>query len=154
MSIEQQVRDAFDDLDGLLIQGLSIAEAIDEAARGNALKPDIFRARAEHDLGDLEEHRGKLALRVAAWQREASRHELEDKLRHEAAASAEYTYYACCLDDPELAGRPSWPICIRSFIERHQITDDRLRNAVWEAVYAAVERLDRKHGTHTVHFRD
>ena len=154
MSIDQQVRDAFDDLDELLNQGLGDDEAIAQAANGNGLKPDVFRARVLRDLGDLDEHRGKLALRAAAGQRERDFQELEKKVREEAAASAEHTYYACCLNDPELAGRPSWPMCVNGVVRRLEITDSRLANAVYESVYATVRRLDRKHGTSTAHFRD
>jgi hypothetical protein len=150
MSIEQQVHDAFDDLDGLLLDGLSVGEAIAQAATGNGLQPDVFRARAEHRLVDLELHRGRVELRALWAAHERERREFERKLRKDADAAAEAIYYEHNLDDPVRAGRPSWPIAIAGFTERLQISDYRLRQTVQRAFYVVLRRLDRKHGTSEV----
>lgn len=158
MSIEQQVRDAFEDLDELLLEGLAANEAITRAAQGNGLKPEILGARAIRQFGDLETHRANLT-RAAEW-RSQERNEQrafavrEKQVREEAAHAAESTYYACCLDDPERAGRPSWSYCLERLAGRLKLSDGRLRQAAQETLYATLKRLDRKHGTRAAQLRD
>ena len=150
--IEQQRRDAFDDLDGLLSEGMHLDEAITEAAVGNGLKPDVLRALVERHFGGLEAYQERIALRAGAAARENEDRQLERKVCEEAAIAAEHNYYACELNDPALAGRPSWPHAFAGWVERRKITDGRLREAAWEAYIEAVKRLDRKYGTHTSHY--
>ena len=158
MTIEQQIRDSFDDLDELLLEGAEIDDAVAQAALGHGLKPEVLMHRAKSQFGNLEVHRANLR-RAAEWRAQEREEERafsmrEEHVREEAARTAESTYYACCLNDPEHAGSPSWPYCLDGLSERLELTDYRLRNAAREALFATLARLDQKHGTHAAQNRE
>lgn len=157
MSVEQRFRDAYVDLDELMGQGVSIADAIAQAAMDNGLATEVLRARAERHLGDLEAYRERIMHRIAWAESERKGEEAfaerEQEVRQAAAASAEHTYYACNMDEAD-PGRPSWPLVVERIIAREQLSDARLIQAVWAACYETVERLDRKHGRHNLLFPD
>ena len=158
MTIEQQVRDAFADLDELLLEGAGINAAVAEAACENGLKPDVLMHRAKSQFGDLEIHRECLR-RAAEWRVQERREQRafairEKDVRQEAAHAAESTYYACCLNEPEHAGSPSWPYCLETLAERLGLSDRRLKEAARDELVATLARLDRKHGTDASHQRE
>lgn len=158
MTIEQQVHDAFDDLDELLLEGVEIEDAVTQAAVANGLRPEVVMLRATSQFGDLEAHRGNLR-RASQWRaqerdRQRAFATREKQVREEAARSAESTYYACCLNEPEHAGQPSWPYCLERLSKRLGLTDYRLKQTARDELVATLTRLDRKHGTHTAHQRE
>ncbi len=154
MTPEEKRHGAFMEFDDLLLAGVAVDEALLRAAEDNELRPEVFRAVAEKHLGDLEAHRQKMSHRGRWEERQKAFVKREQELRETAATSAEGTYYACACDDPERSGRPSWPRNVAGLVERLQVVDTRLQRAVWDAYYATIERLDRKHRTHTSHFKD
>jgi hypothetical protein len=158
VTIEQQIRDAFADLDELLLEGADIDTAVSEAARAHGLRPDVLMHRAKSQFGDFEVHRASLK-RAAEWRAqqrgEKRAFAIQEKyVREEAAHAAESTYYACCLNEPEHAGTPKWPYCLERLSERLEVSDHRLREAARDELVATLTRLDSKHGTHTAHQRD
>jgi hypothetical protein len=156
MTIEQRVLDAFDDLDGLLLDGAKVEDALIEAAMENRLRPDVLKIRAEAQFGNLDVHRENLR-RASEWRAQELLEQRaftlrQERVREEAATVAKSVYYACLLDDPVRAGRPSWSYCLEGLVRRLELTDDRLKKAARESLYDAIKRLDRKHGTSTTHF--
>ncbi len=156
MIVVQQILDALADLDERLLEGAEIDNAVAQSALDNGLISDVLMHRAKSQFGDLEVHRANLR-RAAEW-RAQDRDEQrafsvrEKHVREEAAHAAESTYYACLLDDPERAGRPSWAYCLEKLSERLELSDYRLRNAARDELFGTLARLDRKHGTRTAHF--
>jgi hypothetical protein len=64
VTIEQQLRDAFEEFDELLLEGLALDLALMRSAQDNGLKSEDFRMRAERQLGDLEAFQLKLLRRT------------------------------------------------------------------------------------------
>ena len=63
MTPEEKRQGAFEVLDELLAGGADVDSAIIRAAEDNELKPEIFRAIAEKELGNLSDYSRKVQLR-------------------------------------------------------------------------------------------
>lgn len=65
MTPEEKRRGAFEELNELLGEGMTVTEAIRIAAENNGLKPEIFRAFAEEHLDlDLDGYRARMMRRA------------------------------------------------------------------------------------------
>lgn len=147
MTPEEKRSGSLSEFDQLLRTGVPTGEAILTVAENYGYTPSDFRVIVERLFGDLEAHRAKVARSAERRQAFAKR---EQEVRTAAASAAEHCYYDCGLDDSASTATPSWRICVERLIERFEINDDDLVQAAREAVYATVERLDRKHGTHAI----